>query len=123
MKVLDLEIIYNWIKDEDTKYDVIAIDEAQFFTGLRDFVVNISPYVKRIIIAGLDGDFLQRPFGEIFEVLPLASEVLKLHALCMICNDGTLASFTKRLCEDTAQELVGDSDIYKAVCIKCLGTV
>ena len=122
MKVDKLDFAFDFIHDRVC--DVVAIDEAQFFTGLREFVINISPHVKRIIIAGLDGDFLQRPFGEIFDVIPLADEVLKLHALCMVCKDGTLAPFTKRFCEDTTtQELVGDHDIYKAVCRKCLDTV
>ena len=115
VKVSDLSLL------EPIDVDVVAIDEAQFFTGLREFVQRVSPRVKRIILAGLDGDFLQRPFGEIFDIIPLADEVLKLHALCMVCNDGTLAPFTRRFCEDTTtQELVGDHDMYKAVCRECL---
>ena len=103
-------------------YDVVAIDEAQFFTGLKCFVEINMRTIKTIIIAGLDGDFRQRPFGEILELVPMADEVLKLHALCMVCKDGTLAPFTRRFCEDhETQELVGDHDIYKAVCRKCLG--
>jgi thymidine kinase len=122
MKITDLTTALNFIKND--RYAVVAIDEAQFFTGLREFVQNISTHVKRIIIAGLDGDFLQRPFGEIFQVLPMADEVIKLHALCMVCKNGTPAPFTKRFCEDTTtQEIVGDHDIYKAVCRKCLDTV
>ena len=122
VKVLELEDVFGIL--EDFGYDVVAIDEAQFFTGLREFVQRVAPRVKRIIVAGLDGDFLQRPFGEIFDIIPLADEVLKLHALCMVCNDGTLAPFTRRFCDDTVtQELVGDHDIYKAVCRKCLNTV
>jgi len=122
MKVDNLDFAFDFIHDHEC--DVVAIDEAQFFTGLREFVQNISTHVKRIIIAGLDGDFLQRPFGEIFQVLPMADEVIKLHALCMVCKNGTPAPFTKRFCEDTTtQEIVGDHDIYKAVCRKCLDTV
>ena len=121
MKVDDLRFAIDFVHDHEC--DVVAIDEAQFFTNLREFVQVISSQVKRIIIAGLDGDFLQRPFGEIFDVIPLADEVLKLHALCMVCKDGTLAPFTKRYSDDTTQELVGDHDIYKAVCRKCLDTV
>jgi thymidine kinase len=102
--------------------DVIAIDEAQFFTGLLEFVKRMENRVKTIIVAGLDGDFLQRPFGEILSLIPMADDVLKVHALCMVCKDGTLASFTKRLSNDTSQELIGDCDIYKAVCRKCLHT-
>ena len=105
----------------ENTHDIVAIDEAQFFTGLRPFVERLLGNTKTIIIAGLDGDFRQRSFGEIFDILPLADEVLKLHALCMVCKDGTLAPFTRRFCEDReTQELVGDHDIYKAVCRKCL---
>ena len=104
------------------KVDVIAIDEAQFFTGLLEFVKRMETKTKTIIIAGLDGDFLQRPFGEILSVIPMADEVLKVHALCMECKDGTLAPFTKRLSNDISQELIGDCDIYRAVCRKCLHT-
>ena len=101
--------------------DVIAIDEAQFFSGLKNFVEKMKPLVKRIIIAGLDGDFLQKPFGEILQIIPIADEIVKLHALCMVCKDGTLAPFTKRFGGDTmTQELVGDASIYKAVCKNCL---
>jgi thymidine kinase len=101
-------------------YDVVAVDEAQFFTGLRDFVEHALGLGKRVILAGLDGDFQQRPFGEIFSVLPMADSVLKLCALCMGCRDGTPGPFTKRCVESTAQELVGGSESYKAVCRKCL---
>ena len=73
-----------------------------------------------MILAGLDGDFQQRPFGELFSVLPMADSVLKLCALCMGCRDGTPGPFTKRCVESTAQELVGGSESYKAVCRKCL---
>lgn len=102
-------------------YDVIAVDEAQFFQGLRSFVEIALSQGKHVILAGLDGDFRQRPFGEIFDVLPLADEVLKLCALCMTCKDGTLGPFTKR-CVSTSQvqELIGGSEVYRASCRKCL---
>jgi thymidine kinase len=104
------------------KYDVIAIDEAQFFTGLRTFVEFALGHDKHIILAGLDGDFKQMKFGELFDVIPLANDVLKLCALCMDCKDGTLGPFTKRCLndDDTQQELIGGNEIYKAVCRKCL---
>lgn len=102
-------------------YDVIAVDEAQFFPGLRTFVEHALAQEKHVILAGLDGDFQQRRFGEIFDVLPLADEVLKLCALCMYCKNGTPGPFTKR-CVSTSQvqELIGGSDVYRAVCRKCL---
>lgn len=99
---------------------IIAIDEAQFFSGLRKFVEKCISDRKYIIVAGLDGDFRQQVFGEIIDLIPLADDVTKLHALCKDCNDGTLASFSKRITSDKSQELVGAEDSYKAVCRKHL---
>ena len=112
VKILDL----TGVSIDD--YDVVAIDEAQFFPGLRRFVELALDSDKHVIVAGLDGDFKQRAFGEMFDLLPLADEVLKLCALCMCCKDGTLGPFTKRCLERSQdqQELVGGQDIYKAVC-------
>jgi len=101
-------------------YDVVAIDEVQFFTGLYDFVEHLLHFGKHIILAGLDGDYKQQKFGELFDVIPLADDIIKLHALCMDCKDGTRAPFSKRCSKSTQQELVGDIDIYKAVCRTCL---
>jgi len=100
-------------------HQVIAVDEAQFFTGLREFVERALAKGKHIIIAGLDGDFEQKKFGEIVDLIPLCDDILKLHALCMKCSDGTLAPFTKRLVDSREQELVGDSLMYIATCRKC----
>ena len=99
-------------------YDVIAIDEAQFFPGLRSFVEQALNANKHVIVAGLDGDYKQRPFGELFDVIPLANEVIKLRALCMDCHDGTPGPFTKRCitCSQDTIEVIGGKEIYKAVC-------
>jgi thymidine kinase len=71
-------------------------------------------------LAGLDGDFKQEKFGELFDVIPLADEVLKLRALCMICNDGTPGPFTQRTIVDDTQVVVAAADSYRAVCRKHL---
>jgi thymidine kinase len=96
--------------------DVVAVDEAQFFKGLRPFVERALKHDKHVILTGLDGDFRQRVFGEILELIPLADDVTKLKALCMECLDGTLGPFTKRTSSRTEQELVGECDVYRAVC-------
>ena len=101
-------------------YNVIAIDEAQFFTGLQTFVQRALSMEKHIIIAGLDGDFMQREFGEILNLIPHADEITKVYALCMSCKNGTLAPFTKRLTDSKEQELIGDASVYIAVCRRCL---
>jgi thymidine kinase len=103
-------------------HQVIAIDEAQFFTGLREFVERSLAKGKHIIVAGLDGDFEQKKFGELVDLIPLCDDVLKLHALCMKCADGTPAPFTRRLVDSREQELVGDSLMYIATCRKCLNS-
>ena len=75
---------------------------------------------KDVILTGLDGDCFQRKFGELIDCIPLASEVTKLSALCMRCNDGTPGPFTKRFVNNRELELIGGSDMYMAVCRKHL---
>ena len=95
---------------------VIGIDECQFFTGLRNFVQGCLDGGIDVILAGLDGDFMQQTFGEILSLVPLADQVIKLSALCMECLDGTLGPFTKRTIDSKEQELIGAAECYKAVC-------
>ena len=96
--------------------DVIAVDEIQFFSNIKPWVENALKLGKHVILAGLDGDFKQEKFGELFDVIPLADEVLKLRALCMICNDGTPGPFTQRTIVDDTQVVVAAADSYRAVC-------
>jgi thymidine kinase len=102
--------------DEIQTADIIAIDEAQFFSQLRDFVERVLEMNKHIIVAGLDGDYKQCIFGDILYLIPLADEVDKLKAMCMKCNNGTLGPFTKRIIDNTEQELIGANEMYKSVC-------
>ena len=106
--------------DVSSTANVIAVDEAQFFTGLRPFVERALSHGKHVILAGLDGDYRQQVFGEILSLIPLADNVIKLSALCMVCKDGTEGPFSKRLTSDTCQECVGGASEYAAVCRKHL---
>jgi thymidine kinase len=106
------------IKESFCNADIVAIDEVQFFTQLRDFVQMCLFLKKSVIIAGLDGDYKQQKFGEILDCIPMADDVVKLSALCMDCKDGTPGPFTKRIIENQVLELVGGKDMYKAVCRK-----
>ena len=115
-KVHDLFDIVSPRDFEDA--DIIAIDEAQFFANLKKFVEYCLSKNKTVILAGLDGDCFQRKFGELIDCIPLASEVTKLSALCMKCNDGTPGPFTKRTVDSKELELIGGSDMYIAVCQK-----
>lgn len=91
LKVKTLMEIVN--TDEYLNSNVIGIDEAQFFTDLKEFVLY-SEKNKTIIIAGLDGDSNREPFGEILNCIPLCDEVVKLTAMDMMKNDGTKAIFS-----------------------------
>tara|TARA_B000000557_G_scaffold165429_1_gene134415 strand:- start:100 stop:459 length:360 start_codon:yes stop_codon:yes gene_type:complete len=100
--------------------DVIAIDEAQFFIGLKVFVEKALKHSKTVILTGLDGDYKQGKIGEILDCIPLADKVFKLSAMCMKCMDGTHGPFTKRIVNSDKVELVGGKEMYMAVCRKHL---
>ena len=104
---------------EVLKNNVIAIDEAQFFDDLFDFICLIEKLDIVVIIAGLDGDCFRKPFGQILQCIPYADRVTKLNAFCMMKKDGTYAAFTKRLpslAPQSGQIDIGATDKYLAVC-------
>lgn len=96
----------------------IYIDEAQFFSDLydvvRDLVIN---YRKNVIISGLDGDFKMRPFSKsrMLELIPIASEILKIPATCYKCEKP--AWYSKRLIVNDEQILVGTGALYQPSCL------
>jgi len=99
------------------KYDVIIIEEGQFFTDLYEKVIEWCK-TKRVYVAGLNGDANQNLFGDMHKLIPHADDILFLKALCKICNDGTDAIFTKKNVENGKIVDVGGSDMYQAVCRK-----
>ena len=98
--------------------DVIAVDEAQFFDDLVEFVHRCCSQCPDaiVIISGLDGDFMRRPFGQILECIPLADTVTKLNAMCSMCKDGTPAIFTRRIATGSDTVSIGGADKYMSVC-------
>lgn len=111
-----------------SNYDIIGIDEAQFFDSyLIEFVRKlVDDYGKYVIVVGLDGTFDRNKFGYILDLIPLATNVKKLHAYCGRCakNNKTLelATFTHCLCREgvTDESLnIGGSDKYVALCRSC----
>jgi thymidine kinase len=106
------------------EYGVIAVDEAQFFSDLIPFVTKWMEREKIIFIAGLDGDIHQKIFGDIVHLIPYASEVRKLNAVCESCRkNGRIVSapFTIRHHTDsTDKKLIGGKDLYQPVCSDCL---
>ena len=108
------------IKDDTIKsYDVVMINEGQFFPDIVEYSVKwCEEFNKDIIVSGLDGTFMRKPFGRLLELVPLAETVIKLSAFCSVCNDGTEATFSYRISKDKNEILIGSSDSYVAVCRK-----
>jgi thymidine kinase len=114
----------NEIKGIAEDYDVIGIDEAQFFdNSLINIVEDLADKGKRVIIAGLDQDFRGEPFGIIPHLMAIADSVDKLHAICVVC--GAVATKSQRLINDKPASyndptiLVGSKEVYQPRCRKC----
>ncbi|WP_306641183.1 thymidine kinase [Sanyastnella coralliicola] len=91
--------------------DVIGIDEAQFFDdGLPEVCSQLANQGIRVICAGLDLDFLGRPFGPMPELLAIAEFVTKVHAICI--KTGDLAHHSFRLNQDNSLVALGEKDLY-----------
>lgn len=98
--------------------DVVGIDEAQFFDeAIVDVCIKLAEQGIRVIVAGLDMDFLGRPFGPIPDLLAVAEYVTKVHAVCIRC--GELAQFSYRKSKNANIVLLGEKDEYEALCRKC----
>ena len=101
-------------------YDVIGIDEGQFFTDTVAFAEEMANKGKFVVIAALDGTFQRKPFGDILSLIPLSENVTKLNAVCMNCFGD--AAFSKRIAlerDGDAVEVIGGADKYMAVCRAC----
>ncbi len=97
---------------------VVGIDEAQFFdAGLVQLVGELADSGVRVIVAGLDLDYLRRPFGPMPLLLALAEYVDKMHAVCIRC--GAPAHYSQRIAGGTEQLQVGDNEAYEARCRHC----
>ena len=97
---------------------VVGIDEAQFFDdGLIELAGELADSGVRVIIAGLDLDYLRRPFGPMPRILAIAEYVDKVHAVCMIC--GAPAHYSQRISGGAEQLEVGDASSYEARCRRC----
>ena len=112
------------LKHLDSKVDVVGVDEAQFFdASLIDLVERLANSGVRVVIAGLDQDYLGRPFGVMPNLLAIADVVTKQYAVCVIC--GSPASKSQRIAEESkgqvsnAQVLVGAEKLYEARCRRC----
>ena len=98
--------------------DVVGIDEAQFFDDQLPYVCEtLANSGTRVIIAGLDMDYMGKPFGPIPHLLASADYITKVHAICMHCGD--LATHSHRLVPDNSLVLLGEKESYLPLCRGC----
>ena len=106
------------IREEWNGQQIVAIDEAQFFDAALVQVCNdLANKGVRVIVAGLDMDFMGLPFGPMPQLMAIAEEVSKVHAVCVHC--GKLAQFSHRTVAQTQQVLVGAVEKYQPLCRSC----
>src|SRR3989441_6999899 len=102
--------------DDDT--EVVGIDEGQFFDANLPAACNtLADRGKRVIVAGLDQDYLGRPFEPMPQLLAIAEYITKTLAICVVCGDP--ANHTQRLVASSDRVLVGATGMYEARCRRC----
>lgn len=103
------------IEDET---QVVGIDEGQFFDAeIVNAANELARQGKRVIIAGLDQDYMGKPFEPMPQLLSVAEFITKTHAICVKC--GATANYSQRTVESNERVEVGASDKYEARCRKC----
>ncbi len=101
--------------------EVVGIDEGQFFDrSLVDVVQTLASDRRRVVVAGLDLDFLAVPFEPMPELMAVAEFVSKTLAICVVC--GNPAGRSQRLTRHSRRVMVGASENYEARCRKCHST-
>ena len=98
--------------------EVVGIDEGQFFDANLPAACNrLADRGKRVIVAGLDQDYLGRPFEPMPQLLAIAEYITKTLAICVVCGDP--ANHTQRLVASSDRVLVGATGLYEARCRHC----
>ena len=98
--------------------EVVGVDEAQFFdSSIVEVVQALANKGIRVIIAGLDTDFLGKPFGPMPALMAVAEDIQKVHAICVRC--GSPANHSQRLSKSEELVLLGEKDEYEPLCRHC----
>lgn len=107
--------------NELNTFKFIFINEAQFFPDLKEVVLRfIEHYNKTIILCGLDSDFKQEKFGQLWDLIPHADTLIKLYGKCDKCPNKSL--YTHRLSKEVIQEVIGTTN-YIPLCRSCYNEV
>jgi thymidine kinase len=98
--------------------EVVAVDEGQFFDAELPMILStLADQGKRVIVAGLDQDYLGKPFEPMPQLLAIAEYITKTLAICMVC--GNPANHTQRLVASNDRVLLGAGGMYEARCRHC----
>lgn len=104
--------------DLEEGVEVVGIDEAQFFgDNLVEVCQELANRGIRVIAAGLDTDYLGKPFGPMPRLMAVAEDVQKVHAICVKC--GNLANHSHRLSKSKDLVVLGEKDVYEPLCREC----
>ncbi|MBQ2350469.1 MAG: thymidine kinase [Cytophagales bacterium] len=115
--VCDSSELLECVEKNMSSVDVIAIDETQFFDNkIVDVAWKLANAGKRVIVAGLDMDYLGKTFGSMGDLLAIADSVMKVKAVCYVCGED--ATFSKRIVQNNNTVVVGGAEMYTAVCRK-----
>lgn len=111
--------------DLENGFDVVCIDEAQFFPDLVQFCDEMASLDKTVIVSGLSSTFERKGFDSILGLIPLADSILKLKAICAICySDGLFTRLTDEALQHLPSSqpnsrLMGGADKYQPLCRRC----
>ncbi|MCL2290698.1 MAG: thymidine kinase [Bacteroidetes bacterium] len=102
--------------------EVVGIDEIQFFDeGIVEVCNQLANAGIRVMVAGLDMDYLGNPFGPMPKLMAIAEYVSKVHAICTRCGD--LAHYSHRIVAGDKQVLLGEKDAYEPLCRSCFQSI
>ena len=98
-------------------YDIIGIDEGQFFSDLVEICQKLALLKKIVVVAALNGDFRMDPFPNVSKLISKADKIKLLKAYCFHCHKD--AYFSLRIVQNNDTVLIGAGDVYKPACRNC----
>ena len=108
------------VREKLNDYEVIGIDEGQFFVDLSEICEELANSGKIIFISALNGNFKREFFESIVKILPKCEKITNLQSICFFCTDE--ASFTLRTVGNKEEVLIGGIEAYKPSCRTCYNT-
>ena len=103
--------------DQWMAYDVIGVDEGQFFSDIVEFAEKAANHGKVVVISSLQGTFLRGAFPSILTLIPKCEKIKKLTAICKLCKQN--ASFTFRTASKDNTNMIGGENMYMPLCREC----